>query len=116
MAEADILSLTYFDRATVKGEVKYKKENGALAFKLETKVENMKCAVSRKDAANVNQTNTINNIQYNSIMFCAPDSPIVSGDYVQVMLENGVMREYEAGEPFYYKSHLEVPLFRKEKS
>lgn len=116
MSEAEILSLTYFDKVTISGQVPYTKPNGATAFKPGIKVEDISCAVSKKDVANVNQTDTTNNIQYNSILFCAPDTPIASGDNVEVTFENGTKRKYEAGEPFYYVSHLEVPLLRKEKS
>lgn len=116
MSEAEILALTYFDKATISGQVPYTKPNGATAFKLGIKAEDINCAVSKKDVANVNQTDTTNNIQYNSIMFCDPEISIVSGDDVEVTFENGIKRKYEAGEPFYYASHLEVPLLRKEKS
>ncbi|MEA5008234.1 ABC transporter ATP-binding protein [Clostridium tyrobutyricum] len=116
MNEVDILALTYFDKATISGQVPYTKPNGATAFKSGIKVENISCAISKKDVANPNQTDTTNNIQYNSVLFCTPDTPIVSGDDVEVTFENGINRKYEAGEPFYYASHLEVPLLRKEKS
>lgn len=116
MSEADILALTYFDKATISGQVAYIKPNGATAFKPGIKAEDISCAVSKKDVANVNQTDTTNNIQYNSILFCTPDIPIVSGDDVEVTFQNGIKKKYEAGEPFYYASHLEVPLLRKEKS
>ncbi|UZQ49856.1 ABC transporter ATP-binding protein [Clostridium kluyveri] len=116
MSEAEILSLTYFDKVTISGQVPYTKPNGATAFKPGIRAEDISCAVSKKDVASVNQTDTTNNILYDSILFCFPDVPIVSGDDVEVTFQNGMKRKYEAGEPFYYASHLEVPLLRKEKS
>ncbi len=116
MTEAEILELTYFDKATISGQTEYKKPNGATGFKSGIKVENVKCAVSKKDVSNVNQTDTTNNIQYNVIMFCSPDTPIIAGDDVEITFQSGLKRKYEAGEFFSYSSHLEVPLLRKDKA
>lgn len=116
MTEAEILETTYFDKAIIYGQVEYKKSNGATAFKQGIKAENIKCAISKKEVSNVNQTDTTNNIEYNLVMFCAPDTLIIAGDDVEVTFPNGLKRKYEAGEYFPYESHLEVPLLRKDKA
>lgn len=116
ITEAEILEMTYFDKATIYGQTEYKKLNGATAFKQGIKAENIKCAVSKKDINNVNQTDTTNNIEYNLVMFCPPDTPIIAGDDVEVTFPNELKRKYEAGECFLYESHLEVPLLRKDKA
>ncbi|AWI04058.1 hypothetical protein [Clostridium drakei] len=116
MTEAEILELTYFDKAAIYGQIEYKKFNGAKAFKSGMKAENVKCAISKKDTSNVNQTDITNNIRYNVLMFCSTDTPITAGDDVEIIFENGIKRKYEAGEFFPYLSHLEVPLLRKDKA
>jgi hypothetical protein len=49
-------------------------------------------------------------------MFCRPDTNIAAGDDVQVTFESGLKKNYIAGEPFPYSSHLEVPLTRKDRN
>jgi hypothetical protein len=116
VTESEILELTYFDKATIYGQIEYKKPNGATTFKSGVKAENIKCAVSKKDVSNVKQTDTTNNIQYNVLMFCSSEVSIVAGDDVEITFESGIKRKYEAGEFFPYSNHLEVPLLRKDKA
>lgn len=115
MIDAEILELTYFDKATISGKVKYKKSNGATAFKDGVKAENIKCAISKKDLSVGEQIDTTNNLIYKEVMFCNPKTDIIAGDNVVVTLECGIKKSYVAGEPFYYSSHLEVPLVVRKK-
>lgn len=111
MTEAEVLEMTYFDKATIRGKLKYKKSNGTTAFIDDAiKAENIKCAISKKDLPIGEQTDTTNNLSYKVVMFCNSNIDVIVGDKVDVVLESGVNKLYVAGEPFYYKSHLEVPL------
>ncbi|HIG0360396.1 TPA: hypothetical protein ACX96Z_001985 [Clostridium sporogenes] len=116
MSEAEILEMTYFDRVTIDGKIKYKKTNGATAFKDGPKVKDIKCAISKKDFTVGEQTDITNNLSYRVVMFCSPKIDIVAGDSVKVTLESGIEKSYTAGEPFYYSSHLEVPLIIRKRN
>ncbi|WP_333861746.1 hypothetical protein [Clostridium sp.] len=116
MDEAALLELTYFDKATISGQIPYTKPNGAIAFKNGIKAESVKCAISKKEPQILGETETVANIKYTVVMFCRPDTNIAAGDDVQVTFESGLKKNYIAGEPFPYSSHLEVPLTRKDRN
>lgn len=116
MSEAEILEMTYFDKATINGKIKYKKPNGATAFKDGIKARDINCSISKKDLAVGEQTDTINKLIYKEVMFCNPKINIVAGDNIKVTLECGEIQHYEAGKPFYYSSHLEVPLITRNRN
>ena len=47
-------------------------------------------------------------------LFCRPTVDIRLGDKL-VITYNGITGEFEAGEPYPYKSHIETPLTKKER-
>ncbi|EJO5347144.1 hypothetical protein NRP93_001217 [Clostridium botulinum] len=110
MNEVEILEMTYFDKATISGKIKCKKSNGATTFKDGPKAKDIKCSISKKELPVGEQTDITNNLSYKVVMFCNPKTDILAGDKVKVILESGIEKTYTAGEPFYYSSHLEVPL------
>lgn len=75
--------------------------------------ENQSCRISQKALASNGQTETQNSISYQIKLFIAPELDIRQGDEVSVT-RAGVTDQYQAGEPFRYRSHQEVILLRKD--
>jgi hypothetical protein len=73
--------------------------------------ENVPCRLSRIGMGTNRQTETVNEIAYETKLFISPDYEIKHGDVIEVT-RNGVTRQYKAGEPTIYSSHQEVSLQR----
>ncbi|MBS4903484.1 MAG: hypothetical protein KHZ96_13615 [Coprobacillus sp.] len=85
-SEADIIATLYFDSMDI-----YRKEK----------------------VKNPNETGTAY-ISAAYKLFCRPTVDIQVGDKL-VITYNGITGEFEAGEPYPYKSHIETPLTKKER-
>lgn len=117
--EQKILESTYFHTAKITGLKEVIKEWGETVLEDGLIIDNVKCALSQ-DKRSFN-TNTIQaqqetTISYSAKLFCNPNVSIRAGDKIEVTLENGVVRGFIAGEPFYYPSHQEIPLIRELKA
>jgi hypothetical protein len=73
------------------------------------------CRISQKALGTNGQTESVNNIAYETKMFISPDVEIKQGDKCSVT-RDGVTREYTAGEPFPYPTHQEISLQREDKA
>lgn len=116
MSPADILATRYTHRMDIRGWVEYEKPNGATDHREDTKATAVPCRLSVSVSRNTNQTDSTNDIVYDSLILCRPEVDVQAGDIITVVLENGWIREFTAGEPFPYSSHLEIPVTRKEKA
>ncbi|NFC76750.1 hypothetical protein EXM99_08320 [Clostridium botulinum] len=80
------------------------------------KYENQSCKVSKQSLSKNNQTDTTNNINYELKLFIAPEVEIKQGDEIEVTNALDVKAKYKAGEGFFYYTHQEVILNKKDKA
>ncbi|GIO42478.1 ABC transporter ATP-binding protein [Paenibacillus apis] len=105
---------TYEDRCTIKREKKTK-VNGETKIDWVTKHTDIPCRISQKALATNGQTETVNNIAYETKLFISPDIEVLQGDLIEVT-RGSLMRMYTAGEPFFYPTHQEISIQRREKA
>lgn len=119
------LEETYEDRCTISRYTKVKKPNGETKTELTTIYVDLSCRLSQKALATNGQTETVNNISYETKLFISPDIEIKQGDTFQVTRGRITANEwqpvaperaYTGGEPFPYQTHQEVSLQRGEKA
>ncbi len=117
MNEKDILAKTYFDLATVYRKQPTEDEDNITSNAYIAVHQSIKCALSKKTLKATNQTDTSNNIEYESHLFLDPATLINAGDKIVIVIgANNESRTMYAGEPFIYSSHQEVPLTRNERA
>lgn len=108
------LELTYEDAGVIKRWEKTK-VNGETKFDWVLKLADVPCRISQKALATNGQTETVNQIAYETKLFISPDIEVLQGDLIEVM-RGSQMRMYTAGEPFPYPTHQEISLQRREKA
>ena len=112
-SEADILASIYYDTMDIYRKQKTQNATTGITELTEIKVaENIKCALDKGTEANT--TGEIGTLSGSYKLFCRPTVDIKIGDRL-IITYSGITREFEAGEPFPYISHLEIPLTRKER-
>lgn len=105
------LEKTYEDRCSITRMVDYKKPNGANGTRPEVILSDQPCRISQKALGSNNQTDTKNNIAYETKLFISPYLEIEQGDILNVT-RNSVTRKYNAGEAFMYPTHQEISIQR----
>lgn len=107
------LETTYEDTVTVMryGEVELP-GSGEIVLGEYPVHTNIPCRISQKALGANGQTESVNNIAYETKMFISPDVEIKQGDKCSVT-RVGVTREYTSGEPFLYPTHQEISLQRE---
>ncbi|OMF05729.1 ABC transporter ATP-binding protein [Paenibacillus amylolyticus] len=73
------------------------------------------CRISQKALGTNGQTESVNNIAYETKLFISPLVEIKQGDKCSVTRDS-LTREYTAGEPFLYPTHQEISLQREDKA
>ena len=114
MTDIEILESTYFDKCTIKRKEKIKNaDTGVTETKEVIIVEDVKCALSKKDiqAMNVDRVGTL---AFSHLLFLNPNVDVQEGDIVEVF-SVGKISIYLASKPFYYPSHSEILLSYKER-
>lgn len=114
--EQRAIESTYYHKADIARHGEYEDEHGETKAGLHTIHEDISCAVSQNAGLNVTQTNPRNVIDYSVKLFCSPSYLIYPGDKVTATFENGLKREYKAGESIPYPYHQEVPLLREDEA
>jgi len=105
----------YEDRATIKRYVEEKTEWGETRL-IEKEVErDIPCRISQRALSVNSQTETVNEIAYETKLFLPPDIEVRQGDIIEVTRQ-GITRKYTAGEPFLYPTHQEVSIQRREEA
>lgn len=111
-ANRQAIEQLYEDRATISRHMEYEDP-----ITMETKYglapvyENQPCRISQRALATNAQTETVNQIAYETKLFIAPELEIKQGDVVEVT-RGGITRKYTAGEPFIYPTHQEISIQR----
>ena len=115
MTDIEILESTYFDKCTIKREVKAKNENTGVTETVEKIIaENVKCALSKKDTP-IMTSDGVGKLAFSHLLFLNPNTDIQEGDTVEVTTM-GKIFIYLASKPFYYSSHSETLLSYKERA
>ncbi|AFL99518.1 hypothetical protein Desde_1086 [Desulfitobacterium dehalogenans ATCC 51507] len=105
----------YEDKCTISRMVDVVKPSGEKRKELQAVYTDQSCKLSQKALASNGQTETANNIAYETKLFIAPEMEIRQGDTIEVT-RYGRMLKFIAGEPFVYGSHQEVSMQRKGKA
>ena len=114
MTDIEMLESTYFDKCTIKRKEKIKNPNtGATETKEIIIVEDVKCALSKKDIQ-ILASDGIGKLNYSHLLFLNPNVDVREGDTVEVS-SMGKISIYLASKPFYYSSHSETLLIYKER-
>jgi len=108
-----IIEQFYEDTATIKRLVETETEWGETKLIEQIIYQDVPCKLSQRGLAMNNQTETVNEVAYETKLFLSPDIEVKQGDIIEVMRQ-GITREYTAGEPFMYPTHQEVSIQRKE--
>lgn len=115
-AHRRVIEKMYEDRATINRYTEYEDPDTT-----ETKLglfpvyEDVPCRISQVTLDMDRQTETVNEVLYETKLFISPDIKIKKGDVIEVT-RRGVTREYKAGEPFVYHSYQEVSLQREDEA
>ena len=115
MTDIEILESTYFDRCAIKRKEKIKNpRTGVTETKEVIIVEDVKCALSKKDIQTMN-VDGVGNLAFSHLLFLNPNINLQEGDIVEVV-SMGKISIYLASNPFYYSSHSETLLSYKERA
>ena len=115
MTVIEILESTYFDICTIKRKEKIKNPNtGVTETKEIIVVENVKCALSKKDIQTIN-VDGIGTLAFSHLLFLNPNVDVREGDTVEVT-SMGNISFFLASKPFYYSSHSQTLLTYKDRA
>ncbi|SDJ76295.1 hypothetical protein [Salimicrobium halophilum] len=81
-----------------------------------TKYPDMPCTMQRSTRKNATRTEGPNEIEYDTVLLHPPGFMLKAGDNVTVTYKNGVTAAFEAGEPYFFETHHEVPLYREDEA
>ena len=113
---ANILQSQYKHTATIKRYTTTETEYGETIANNVDDDDNVPIYTDIKCHCSQQQSKTkqdiTNNIDYVVKLFTMPSFDILAGDVIEVTFENKQKRTYKAGEPLWYLSHIEVPLYR----
>lgn len=107
---------TYYHSSVIMRHGEYEDDHGETKSGLQIIYLDVDCAVSQNSGLNVTQTSPRNLVEYSTKLFCNPSYVIKTGDIVTTTFENGLVRNYKAGESIPYPYHQEVPLIREDEA
>ena len=115
MSDADIIATLYFDSMDINRKEKVKDPNtGVTTMQEVLKYSNLQCSLDKgSEVTTAGETGTAY-ISAAYKLFCRPTVDIKVGDKL-VITYNGRTEEFEAGDPYPYKSHQEIPVTKKER-
>lgn len=105
----------YEDKCTISRYGPVKQPNGSTKNELHAVYTDVPCRISQKALGSNGQTESVNNISYETKLFISPEVEIKQGDTINVM-RGTIEHLYTAGEPFHYQTHQEVSIQRKDKA
>jgi len=113
----EAIESTYIGKCDIIESVR--ETNGSRTKEVEKVVEqDIPCRLSRSSNSRnpTNQTDTTNNIDYNSLLFINPEIEVRAGSKI-IVTQNGRTLEFiQAGETALYITHQETPLKRIDKA
>ncbi|OCZ53797.1 hypothetical protein [Dehalobacter sp. TeCB1] len=105
----DPIELTYTDRCSIWREVEDTDEYDETFFKETIIAENIRCALSKKNLANISAKDNAGSLEYDMVLFCSPAVDIQPSDVIKVT-RFGREQSFKAGQSSLYDSHQEVGL------
>lgn len=115
MSDADIIATLYFDSMDIYRKEKVKDPNiGVTTMQEVLKYSNIQCSLDKGSETTTAGEMGTAYISAAYKLFCRPTVDIMAGDKL-IITYNGRTEEFEAGEPYPYKSHIETPLTKKER-
>ena len=115
MSDADIIATLYFDSMDIYRKEKVKDSNtGVTTMQEVLKYSNLQCSLDKKDEVQTSREIGTAFISSAYKLFCRPTVDIQVGDKL-IITYNGRTEEFEAGDPYPYKSHQEIPVTKKER-
>ena len=115
MSDADIIATLYFDSMDIYRKEKVKDPNtGVTTMQEVLKYSNIQCSLDKGSETTTAGETGISYILSSYKLFCRPTVDIMAGDKL-IITYNGRTEEVEAGEPYPYKSHQEIPVTKKER-
>ena len=113
MSDADIIATLYFDSMDIYRKEKVKDSNNGVTTMQEVlKYSNLQCSLDKGSEATITDETGTAYISASYKLYCRPTVDIQTGDKL-VITYNGRTEEFEAGEPYPYKSHIETPVTKK---
>ena len=104
MTDIEILESTYFDKCTIKRKEKIKNPiTGVTETKEVIIVEDVKCALSKKDIQTMN-VDGVGVLAFSHLLFLNPNINLQEGDIVEVA-SMGKISNYLASKPFHYEKN-----------
>ncbi len=103
------IELTYIDRCSVWRQVEETDEHEETSFITTLVAENIPCALSKKNLANISAKDNAASLAYDMTLFCNPAVDIQTSDIVRVS-RFGREQSFKAGQPVCYDSHQEIGL------
>lgn len=115
MSDADIIATLYFDSMDIYRKEKVKDHNtGVTTMQEVLKYSNLRCALDKGSETTIAGEMGTASISSAYKLFCGPTVDIKVGDKL-IITYNGRTEEFEAGDPYPYKSHIEIPVTKKER-
>ena len=115
MSDADIIATLYFDSMNIYRKEKVKDPNtGVTTMQEVLKYSNLQCALDKGSETTIAGETGTALISAAYKLFCRPTVDIQVGDKL-IITYNGRTEEFEAGDPYPYKSHQEIPVTKKER-
>ena len=114
-SEADIIATLYFDSMDIYRKEKVKNPNtGVTTMQEVLKYSNLVCCLDKKEEIQTKGETGTTYISAAYKLFCRPTVDIQVGDKLVITYHDRI-EEFEAGDPYPYKSHIETPLTKKER-
>lgn len=106
----------YTDHARVSRTEEYGTTEGETRLQPDLLIyDDVPCRISQKALSSNMQTDTVNEIRYETKLFTSIKYEIRQGDKIAIKRGSST-RIYTAGEPFLYADHQEISLQRKERA
>lgn len=106
----------YTDQANIMRSDNYVTSDGETRLQpLAIVYANVPCRISQKALPTNSQTESTNDIRYETKLFVSPEIQIHQGDTISV-IRGSSSKIYTAGEPFLYPNHQEISLQRRERA
>ena len=110
MSDADVIASLYFDTMDIYRKEKNVNKYGVTELQERLIASNISCSLDKKDDVVAN--GQVANIVAAYKVFCRPTVDIKVGDKL-IITYNGLTSTFEAGEPYPYQSHIEIPVTKE---
>lgn len=111
MTERGAIERTYWDRCSVYRMQQRKDEETRQTIQSERQIkEGIPCALSQSRSGVHEMADFHGRVKSSHTLFCAPETPVIAGDRLEIHTSAGQQFTLWAGDGFHYPSHAEIPL------